>query len=96
MKNANRNMILAAAAALTLAVAPSGPAGGRGHVSLPLPPAPPKVLRHLPAPPPPNCTLHSGLSVPVFQNSSTAACRALASCPRSSTIGCWRKFLTKT
>ena len=42
---------------------------------------------NVPAPPSPNCTLHSGSSVPVFQNSSTAACRALASCPRSSTSG---------
>ena len=51
MKNAHRNMILAAAAALTLAVAPSAPADVRVHVSLPLPPAPHKVLRHLPVPP---------------------------------------------
>ena len=54
MKNANRNMILAAAAALTLAVAPSAPADVRVHVSLPLPPAPHKVLRHLPARPAPS------------------------------------------
>jgi hypothetical protein len=51
MKNANRNMILAAAAALTLAVAPSAPADVRVHVNLPLPPAPHEVLRHLPVPP---------------------------------------------
>ena len=51
MKNAHRNMILAAAAALTLAVAPSALADVRVHVNLPLPPAPHKVLRHLPVPP---------------------------------------------
>ena len=51
MKNANRNMILAAAAAVTLSVAPSGLADVRIHVNLPLPPSPHEVLRHLPVPP---------------------------------------------
>ena len=51
MKNANRNMILAAAAAITLAVAPSALADVRIHVNFPLPPAPHEVLRHLPVPP---------------------------------------------
>jgi hypothetical protein len=51
MKNAHRNLILAAAAALTLAVAPSAPADVRIHLNLPLPPAPHEVLRHLPVPP---------------------------------------------
>jgi len=53
MKNARRNMTLAAFAALALAVAPSALADVRIHVSLPLPPPPHKVLRHLPPLPPP-------------------------------------------
>jgi hypothetical protein len=53
MKNANRNMLLAATAALALAVAPSALADVRIHVNLPLPPPPHKVLRHLPPPPRP-------------------------------------------
>jgi hypothetical protein len=52
MKNARRNLALAAVAAATLALAPSALADVRFHVSLPLPPPPHKVLRHLPPPPP--------------------------------------------
>ena len=52
MKNTHRNIALAAVAALTLAVAPSALADVRLHVSLPLPPPPHTVLRHLPPPPP--------------------------------------------
>lgn len=51
MKNARRNIALAAVAAATLALAPSALADVRIHVSLPLPPPPHKVLKHLPAPP---------------------------------------------
>lgn len=51
MKNANRNVILAAAAALAFAVAPSARADVRIHLNLPLPPPPHEVLRHLPVPP---------------------------------------------
>ncbi len=55
MKNARRNISLAAVAALALAVAPSALADVRIRVNLPLPLPPPPgyVLRHLPAPPPP-------------------------------------------
>ena len=53
MKNARRNMTLAAIAALTLAAAPSALADVRIRVDLPLPPPPHRVLRHLPPPPPP-------------------------------------------
>lgn len=53
MKNANRNLILAAVAAVTFAVAPSALADVRVHVSLPLPPPPHEVLGRLPVPPPP-------------------------------------------
>jgi hypothetical protein len=53
MNNANRNLILAAAAALTLSAAPSALADVRIHVNLPLPPSPHEVLRHLPVPPVP-------------------------------------------
>jgi hypothetical protein len=53
MKSARRNITLAAVAALTLAAAPSALADVRIHLSLPLPPPPHKVLRHLPVPPPP-------------------------------------------
>ena len=52
MKNARRNMTLAAVSALALAVAPSALADARIHLSLPLPPSPHQVLRHLPVPPP--------------------------------------------
>jgi hypothetical protein len=60
MKNARRNIALAALAAATLAVAPSALADVRIHVSLPVPPPPHKVLRHLPAPPlpPPPVVVH--------------------------------------
>ena len=51
MNNANRNTILAAVAALTLAVTPSARADVRIHVNLPLPPSPHEVLRHFPVPP---------------------------------------------
>ena len=51
MKNARRNVTLAAVAALALAVAPSALADVRIHVNLPLPPPPHKVLKHLPVPP---------------------------------------------
>ena len=51
MKNANRNIVLAATAALALAVAPSALADVRVHVNLPLPPPPHEVLGHLPVPP---------------------------------------------
>ena len=51
MNKSHRNTIFAAVAALTLAVAPSALADVRIHLSLPLPPPPHKVLRHLPAPP---------------------------------------------
>ena len=54
MKNANRNILLAATAALALAVAPSALADVRIHVNLPLPPPPHEVLRHAPLPPPPH------------------------------------------
>ena len=53
MKNARRNIALAAVAAATLALAPSALADVRIHVNLPVPPPPHKVLRHLPPPPPP-------------------------------------------
>ncbi len=53
MKNADRNMLLAATAALALAVAPSALADVRIHVSLPLPPPPHVVLGHHPPLPPP-------------------------------------------
>ena len=53
MKNARRNIALAAVAAATLALAPSALADVRIHVSLPVPPPPHRVLRHLPPPPPP-------------------------------------------
>ena len=60
MKNARRNIALAALAAATLALAPSALADVRIHVSVPLPPPPHKVLRHLPAPPlpPPPVVVH--------------------------------------
>ena len=48
MKNANRNILLAAT------VAPSALSDVRIHVNLPLPPPPHKVLRHAPLPPPPH------------------------------------------
>jgi hypothetical protein len=51
MKNANRNTLLAATAALALVVAPSALADLRVSVNLPKPPSPREVLRHLPAPP---------------------------------------------
>lgn len=51
MKNARRNLALAAVAAATLALAPSALADVRIHLNLPLPPPPHKVLRHLPVPP---------------------------------------------
>jgi len=51
MKNARRNLALAAVAAATLALAPSALADVRIHVSLPLPPPPHEVLRPLPVPP---------------------------------------------
>ena len=51
MKNASRNTLLAAAAALTIAVAPSARADMRIHVNLPHLPSPRQVLRHLPVPP---------------------------------------------
>ena len=54
MKNADRNILLAATAALALAVAPSALADVRIHVNLPLPPPPHEVLRHAPLPPPPH------------------------------------------
>ena len=54
MKNANRNILLAATAALALAVAPSALADVRIHVNLPLPPPPHEVLRHAPLLPPPH------------------------------------------
>lgn len=62
MKNARRNIALAALAAATLALAPSALADVRIHVSLPVPPPPHKVLRHLPAPPlpPPPVVVHDG------------------------------------
>lgn len=53
MKNARRNIALAAVAAAALAMAPSALADVRIHVNLPLPPPPHKVLKHLPPPPPP-------------------------------------------
>jgi len=53
MKNANRNLILAAVAAVTFAVAPSALADVRVRVNVPLPPAPHEVLGRLPVPPPP-------------------------------------------
>jgi len=49
MKNANRNILLAATAALALSVAPSALAEVRVHVSLPLPPPPHVVLGPPPA-----------------------------------------------
>ena len=52
MKNARRNIALAAVAAATLALAPSALADVRIHLNLPLPPPPHQVLRHLPPPPP--------------------------------------------
>lgn len=52
MKNANRNIFLAATAALAFAVAPSALADVRIHVNLPLPPPPHEVLGHRPPPPP--------------------------------------------
>ena len=51
MKNARRNIALAAVAAASLALAPSVLADVRIHVSLPLPPSPHQVLKHLPVPP---------------------------------------------
>ena len=60
MKNARRNIFLAAAAALTLAAAPSALAEVRIHVNLPLPPPPHEVLRHLPVPPLPHVVVHDG------------------------------------
>jgi len=54
MKNADRNILLAATAALALAVAPSALADVRILVNLPLPPPPHEVLRHAPLPPPPH------------------------------------------
>ncbi len=51
MKNARRNIALAAVAAATLALAPSALADVRIHLNLPLPPPPHKVLKHLPVPP---------------------------------------------
>ena len=51
MKNARRNIALAAVAAATLALAPSALADVRIHVSLPLPPLPHVAVRHVPAPP---------------------------------------------
>ena len=51
MKNANRNILLAATAALALVVAPAAFADLRASVNLPKPPSPREVLRHLPAPP---------------------------------------------
>ncbi|MBI5446683.1 MAG: hypothetical protein HY900_36375 [Deltaproteobacteria bacterium] len=51
MKNANRNILLAATAALALVVAPSALADLRLSVNLPKPPSPREVLSHLPAPP---------------------------------------------
>lgn len=51
MKNANRNMTLAAIAALALTVAPSALADMRIDVGFPLPPPPHRVIRHFPAPP---------------------------------------------
>ena len=53
MKNTHRNAALAAVAALTLAAAPSALADVRVHVSLPMPPSPHQLLKHLPALPPP-------------------------------------------
>jgi hypothetical protein len=52
MKNANRNLLLAATAAVALAMAPSALADVRIHVNLPLPPPPHVLVRHLPPPPP--------------------------------------------
>ena len=51
MKNANRNVLLAATATLALVVAPAAFAELRASVNLPKPPSPREVLRHLPAPP---------------------------------------------
>lgn len=51
MKNANRNTLLAATAALSLVMAPSARADLRVSVHLPKPPSPREVLRHVPAPP---------------------------------------------
>jgi hypothetical protein len=51
MKNANRNVLVAATAALALVVAPSALAELRLSVNLPKPPSPRELLRHLPAPP---------------------------------------------
>ncbi|MBI5446682.1 MAG: hypothetical protein HY900_36370 [Deltaproteobacteria bacterium] len=48
MKNAHRNILLAATAALALAVAPSALADVRIHVNLPLPPPPHVVVGHHP------------------------------------------------
>lgn len=53
MKNARRNLVLAAVAATSLALAPSARADMRIHVSLPLPPLPHVVVRHAPLPVPP-------------------------------------------
>jgi len=51
MKNANRNVLLAATATLALVVAPAAFADLRANVNLPKPPSPREVRRHLPAPP---------------------------------------------
>ena len=60
MKNARRNIALAAVAAATLALAPSALADVRIHLNLPLPPPPHEVLKHLPVPPlpPPPVVVH--------------------------------------
>ena len=42
---------------------------------------------NVPAPPSPNCTLDSGSSRPVFQNTATSCVRRSTSRPRSRTIG---------
>ena len=43
----------------------------------------------VPAPPSPNCTLHSGSRPFPFQNASTLSCRFSTSKPRSKTTGCF-------
>ena len=42
---------------------------------------------NVPAPPSPNCTLHSGSNAPPARNAAICALRVLASGPRSSTMG---------
>ena len=55
---------------------------------------------NVPAPPSPNCTLESGFSTPVFQNSSTSFCRSSTGAPCSRRNGRYpysaRKYAQKS